>query len=372
MIIGLAKEIKNSEFRVGLTDVNVRQLVQNGHKVFVQKQAGLGSGISDESYLKAGAILLDSLEEVYVHSEMLIKVKEPLPAEYPFFKDNQIIFTFLHLAPEPNLTKTLCSKGTVALAYETIEDKQGGLPLLAPMSQVAGRVAVQNGIYYLQKFTGGKGLLAGGITGTKKAQITILGGGTAGIHSAMMALGVEAKVTILDISENRLKYLSDFFKNKSLELLPARPENIGSALRRTDIFIGSVLLKGHKAPKLISNDMVQSMPKKSVIADISIDQGGCVETARPTSHQNPTYMLYDIIHYCVPNIPSAVSRTSTYALTNVSFPYILEIANKGLKQALLENPYLKKGLNVYKGYVVYPPVAEALNLKCRKPEELGL
>ena len=371
MIIGLPKEIKNSEFRVGLTEQNIQQLSKEGHKVLVQKGAGLGSGIQDENYLNAGAQLVDSLEEIYAQAEMIVKVKEPLPEEYKFFQENQIVFTFLHLAPEPELTAALCSKGVQAMAYETIEDEQGGLPLLKPMSQVAGRVAIQNGIYYLQKFVGGKGILAGGVTGTKKAQITILGGGTAGIHSAMMAVGMEAHVTILDINEDRLKHLSDFFNGK-VELLLSDEENISSVLQKTDLFIGSVLLKGHKAPKLITEKMVQSMPAQSVLADISIDQGGCVETTRPTSHEKPTYILYDIIHYCVPNIPSAVSRTSTYALANASFPYIKEVANKGLKEALKQNSYLKKGLNVYKGYVTYPPVAEALKLECRLPEEFGL
>lgn len=371
MIIGLPKEIKNSEFRVGLTERNVQQLTEGGHQVFVQKKAGIGSGIQDESYLKAGAKLVDSLEEVYTHAEMIIKVKEPLPEEHEFLKENQIVFTFLHLAAEPELTTALCSKGVQAIAYETIEDEQGDLPLLKPMSQVAGRVALQNGIYYLQKFVGGKGILAGGIVGTEKAQITILGGGTAGIHSAMMAVGLEAQVTILDINEERLKYLFDFFEGK-VKIFVSNEENIAFSLKNTDLLIGSVLLKGHKAPKLITKDMVQSMPAKSVIADISIDQGGCVETVRPTSHENPTYILYDVIHYCVPNIPSAVSRTSTYALTNVSFPYIKEIADKGLKEALRQSPYLKKGLNTYKGHVTCPPVAEALRLECRLPEEFGL
>ena len=371
MIIGLPKEIKNSEFRVGLTEKNIQQLSTEGHQLVVQKNAGAGSGISDESYLKAGARLVDSLEEVYTHSEMIIKVKEPLPEEYELFKENQIIFTFLHLAPKPELTEALCSKGVRAIAYETIEDEQGALPLLIPMSQVAGRVALQNGVYYLQKFVGGKGILAGGVTGTEKSQITILGGGNAGIHSAMMAVGLEAHVTILDINENRLKYLSDFFKGQ-VEFLISNEENILSALKKTDLLICSVLLKGHKAPKLITKKMVQSLAENSVVVDISIDQGGCVETAHPTSHEEPVYTLYDVIHYCVPNIPSAVPRTSTYALTNVSFPYIKEIANKGFKKALSQNSHLKKGLNVYKGYVTYPPVATALNRVFRLPEELGL
>ena len=371
MIIGVPKEIKNSEFRVGLTETNVQKLVKAGHKLVIQKQAGVGSGISDESYLKAGAQLTDTLEEIYQQANLIVKVKEPLSEEYKLFREDQIILTFLHLAPEPELTEALCSKGVTAIAYETIEDEQGALPLLKPMSQVAGRVAIQNGVYYLQKFTGGKGILAGGVPGTKKAKITILGGGTAGMHSAMMALGLEADVTILDINPNRLKHLSNFFKNK-IKLLISNQDNLISCLQDTDLFVGSVLLKGHKAPKLITEKMVQSLKEKSVIVDISIDQGGCIETVRPTSHEEPIYTLHNVIHYCVPNIPSAVPQTSTYALTNASFPYIKTLADKNFKEALSQNPYLKKGLNVYKGYVTYPPVAEALNRKCRLPEEFGI
>lgn len=371
MIIGLPKEIKNSEFRVGLTAKNVQNLCQSGHQVWVQKQAGLGSGIKDKSYIKAGAKLTDKLEDIYSKAEMIVKVKEPLPKEYDLFRENQIIFTFLHLAPEPELTEALCSRGVQAIAYETIENEEGGLPLLEPMSQVAGRVGLQNGVYYLQRFTGGKGILAGGVPGTKKAKITILGGGTAGLHSAMMAVGLEADVTILEISPDRLQYLSNVFKGK-VELLPSNEKNIISSLQKTDLLIGSILLKGHKAPKLITKEMIQTLPENSVAVDISIDQGGCMETARPTSHENPVYQLYDVIHYCVPNIPSAVPQTSTYALTNASFPYIKEIADKGFKEAFKQNPSLKKGLNVYKGFVTYPSVAKALNRDYQSPEDLGL
>ena len=370
MIIGVPKEIKNSEFRVGLTDENVKQLVQEGHQLFIQKSAGAGIGILDEDYKKAGAILLDSLEEVYHQSEMIVKVKEPLKAEYSLFKENQIIFTFLHLAPEPELTSALCSQGVSALAYETIEDEKGALPLLKPMSEVAGRVGLLNGIYYLQKFAGGKGILPGGIEGAKPAQITILGGGAAGLHSAGMALGLSAQVRILDINKERLKYLSQFFKSK-VECLISNEENITKALKDTDVLIGSVLVTGHKAPKLITKDMIKLLPKKSLVVDISIDQGGCVETARPTSHTEPTYNIDGIIHYCVPNIPSAVARTSTYALTSQSFPYVQELANKGFKQAM-QNPHFKKGLNTYKGFITCEPVAQALNREYKDSKELRL
>lgn len=371
MILGLPKEIKNSEFRVGLTAHNVQELCLGGHQLIVQKQAGIASGILDQNYLEAGAKLVDTLKEVYDQAEMIVKVKEPLQKEYELFKENQIIFTFLHLAAEPKLTQALCSKKVRAIAYETIEDQQGNLPLLSPMSQVAGRVGLQNGVYYLQKFTGGKGILAGGIAGANKAQITILGGGTAGLHSAMMAVGLQANVTILDINEKRLKYLSDFFKGQ-IKCLISNKKNILSAIKDTDLLIGSVLLKGHKAPKLITKQMISSMTEKSVVVDISIDQGGCIETAHPTSHENPTYNVHNVIHYCVPNIPSAVAITSTQALTNASFPYIKKIADNGFTKTLSQNPYFKKGLNTYKGYVTYAPVAEALNCELCPYEKLGL
>ena len=370
MIIGLPKEIKNSEFRVGMTNENVQKLTNLGHQVFVQKTAGEEVGISDSDYEKAGAELLDQLEDVYKKSEMIIKVKEPLKKEYALFQERQILFTFLHLAPEPELTSALCSKKVSGLAYETIENQQGRLPLLKPMSEVAGRVGLQNGVYYLQKFTGGKGILPGGIEGAKKAQVTILGGGTAGLHSALSAVGLSAQVSILDINEDRLKELSRFFNNK-VEYLPSNEKNILRLLETTDILIGSVLVTGHKAPKLITKEMIPVLPEKSVVVDISIDQGGCIETARPTSHTNPVYTVDGVIHYCVPNIPSAVARTSTFALTNQSYPYIEKIAEQGLTKALKNDTGLKKGLNTYKGSITYEPVAKALNRDYTPLEKLG-
>ena len=430
MIIGVPKEIKNSEFRVGLTDENVRELVTLGHKLLVQKSAGEGVGISDTDYQKAGASLLDRLDEVYQESEMIVKVKEPLAQEYDFFQEGQILFTFLHLAPEPELSQALCQKKVSAMAYETIEDAQGQLPLLKPMSEIAGRVGLLNGVYYLQKFAGGKGILPGGIAGSKKAQVTILGGGTAGMHSALSAVGLEAKVTILDVNPQRLKELDHFFKGRvecqlSKDVQPSDPhaqpsdpharpsdrharpsdshvrpsdrharesghpaklstdaqpsvdcqlsnkESIDAILQKTDILIASVLITGHKAPKIISRKQIQLLPSKSVVVDISIDQGGCIETARATSHTKPIYIEEDIIHYCVPNIPSAVARTSTFALTSKSFPYIKELGAKGLKKAL-KDPGFKKGLNSYQGYITYEPVARALGREYRQAGELGL
>ena len=371
MIIGLPKEIKDSEFRVGMTHENVKSLTALGHQVFVQKSAGEAVGISDLAYKEAGAELLNSPEEVYQQSEMIVKVKEPLPREYPLLREGQILFTFLHLAAEPELSSLLCSKEVAGIAYETIENEKKQLPLLKPMSETAGRVGLQNAVYYLQKFTGGKGILPGGIEGAKKAQISILGGGAAGLHAALSAVGLDAQVTILDINETRLKQLSNLFNNK-VECLLSNEKNILSILRKTDVLIGSVLITGRKAPKLISRNMISLLPEKSVVVDISIDQGGCIETARPTSHTHPVYNVDSIIHYCVPNIPSAVARTSTFALTNKSYPYIEEIAGKGLKQALLENPSLKKGLNTYKGFITCLPVAEAVNLNFRPSEHLGI
>ena len=370
MVIGVPKEIKNSEYRVGLTEKNVQGLAERGHQVVVQKGAGEGSLISDGQYERAGAVLADSLSEVYGRAELLVKVKEPLPGEYPFFRENQILFAFLHLAPEPELAEALCSKKVKAAAYETIEDEKGGLPLLKPMSQVAGRLTLQNGVYYLQKHLGGRGLLAGGVPGGGRARVVILGGGEAGIHAAMMAVGLQADVAVLDISPERLKFLNRFFEGKVQVILSA-PESIAAAAEKADLLIGSVLLKGHKAPKLITEDMIKSMPAGAVVADIAVDQGGCVETGRPTSHEEPVYQIHNVTHYCVPNIPSAVPRTSTCALTAASFPYICAIADKGLERAVREDRALRKGLNVYGGHVVCAPVAEELGKECPPLEELG-
>ena len=371
MIIGVPKEIKNSEFRVGLTEINIQSLVQKGHKVLVQKKAGEGSQIFDEDYQKAGATLVSSLSEVYEKSDMIVKVKEPLPEEYALFKEDQILFTFLHLAAEPELTEKLCSKRVKSVAYETIEDKEESLPLLKPMSQVAGRVGLQNGIYYLQKHQGGKGVLAGGISGVQQAHIVILGGGTAGIHAAQAALGLGAQVTILDISDEQLKFLDTFFKGQ-VQLLKSNQASLFDVIKTADLLIGSVLLAGEKAPKIITQEMIQTMSKDSVVVDISIDQGGCIETARLTSHKDPIYKLHGVIHYCVPNIPSVVPKTSTYALTNVSFPYVMKIAEQGLEKALKSDLGFSKGLNTYKGFVCCLPVSKALNKEYKSLKEFQI
>ena len=360
MIIGVPKEIKNSEYRVGLTETNARHLVERGHKVLIQKDAGIGSGISNEQYKSAGAKLIDSAKEVYSGSDMIVKVKEPLPSEYEQLKEKQILFTFLHLAPLPELTDVLCQKKVKALAYETIETEEGELPLLKPMSQVAGRVALQNGVVCLQKNFGGKGVLPGGVPGVEKSSVVIVGAGTAGLHAAAVAVGLQARVTLLDINLNRLELIDKIFHGR-VETLFSDKKNLQESVERADLVIGSVLLAGQKAPKLITKEMIQSLKAGSVVVDISIDQGGSVETARVTSHENPTYIEYNVIHYCVPNIPSVVSRTSTYALTNASFPFVLSVADKGLEEALKKDSALQKGLNTYEGHITCQPVAEALN-----------
>ena len=359
MIIGVPKEIKNLEHRVGLTEDNVRHLIEEGHQVLVQKKAGEGSHIFDEQYKQVGATLVENIEDVYQKSDMIVKVKEPLSSEYSFLKKDQILFTFLHLATEPKLTEVLCEKKIKAVAYETIEDEEGNLPLLKPMSQIAGRVGVQSGVFYLQNHQGGRGLLLGGVPGVERSRVVILGGGVAGSHAATIALGLQADVKILDINLDRLEYLDQMFQGR-IQTLFSSQKNIEEQVAQADLLIGSVLVTGRKSPCLVTKKMVSSMRKGSVIVDLSVDQGGCVETCHATSHEKPIYEIDGVIHYCVPNIPGVVSRTSTYALTNVSFKFALEIANKNLEVALKENSTLRRGLNVYNGCVTYQPVAEAL------------
>ncbi len=362
MIIGVPKEIKPAENRVGLTDSNVRQLVQHKHKVFVQKGAGLGSSISDESYQKAGATLLSSTKQVYEKSDMIVKVKEPLPEEYNWLRENHILYTFLHLAAEKNLTKVLLEKKVKAIAYETIQEKNGTLPLLKPMSEVAGRLATQVGAGYLQKDRGGKGILLGGVPGVFQGHTVIIGAGTVGMNAAFIAVGMGSKVTVLDISYSRLEYLHHYYQGR-VQTLYSNEDNIASAVRSADLLIGSVLRAGGIAPKLVSKKMVQTMSKGSVIVDVSVDQGGCIESIKPTSHKHPVFVYKGVLHYAVPNIPGVVARTSTYALTNVTFSYAMDIASHGLEQAIHNSSALAKGLNVYKGKVTHPLVARDLQLK---------
>ncbi|MCC6138754.1 MAG: alanine dehydrogenase [Bdellovibrionaceae bacterium] len=361
MIIGVPKEIKISENRVGLTEANVKQLVAEGHKVFVQKDAGLGSMIKNEDYIRAGAKLLDTAEEIYSTAEMIVKVKEPLPPEYALMKKNQILYTYLHLAAEPELTKVLCEREVKAVAYETIQDESGQLPLLTPMSEVAGRMATQVGAYYLQKDKGGKGILLGGVTGVQRGKVTVIGGGVVGINSAKMAVGLGAEVTILDVNHARLAYLDDIFQGR-VTTMYSNLQNIETAVINSDLVVGAVLIPGRKAPRLVTREMVSRMAPGSVIVDVAVDQGGCIETCKPTSHVNPTFEIDGVIHYCVPNMPGVVARTSTYALNNATFKYASMIAQMGLEDAIAKSAPLYKGVNVYGGNVVYEPVATDLNM----------
>jgi alanine dehydrogenase len=364
MIIGVPKEIKISENRVGMTEAGVRQLVKEGHKLFVEKNAGVGSGITDDQYIRAGAQILDTKKEVYDKAEMIIKVKEPLPDEYEMLKENQILYTYLHLAAEPKLTRVLAERKVKSVAYETIQLADGSLPLLTPMSEVAGRMATQIGAFYLQKDHAGKGILLGGVTGVRPARVTIIGGGVVGTNAAKMAVGLGANVTVLDVNTRRLEYLDDIFQGRCMTLF-SNTKNIEESVRDSDLLIGGVLITGQKAPTLVSKEMITSMSKGSVVVDVAVDQGGCIETCRPTSHQQPTYEIDGVIHYCVPNMPGVVPRTSTYALTNVTLKYASMIAAMGVEDAIAKDKALMKGLNVYGGWVCYEPVAKDLGMEYR-------
>jgi alanine dehydrogenase len=364
MIIGVPKEIKISENRVGMTEAGVRQLVLEGHTLYVEKDAGLGSGITNEQYEKAGAHVLPTKAEVYKKSQMIVKVKEPLADEYELLQENQILYTYLHLAAEPRLTQVLCDRKVKSVAYETIQKTDGSLPLLTPMSEVAGRMATQIGAYYLQRDHGGKGVLLGGVTGVRPAKVTIIGGGVVGTNAAKMAVGLGAHVSILDVNTSRLEYLDDIFHGRVTTLF-SNAQNIEDSVKESDLVIGAVLITGRKAPTLVSQSMITSMSKGSVVVDVAVDQGGCIETCKPTSHTHPIYEIEGVIHYCVPNMPGVVSRTSTYALTNVTLGYASMIAKLGLEEALSCDPALRQGLNVYNGFVCYEPVARDLNLEYR-------
>lgn len=364
MIIGVPKEIKISENRVGMTEAGARQLTKEGHKVIVEKDAGVGSGITNDQYEKAGAKIIDTKKEVYAKADMIMKVKEPLPDEYELMKENQILYTYLHLAAEPKLTKVLAERKVKSIAYETIQLENGSLPLLTPMSEVAGRMATQVGAFYLQKDHGGKGILLGGVTGVMPGKVTIIGGGVVGTNAAKMAIGLGAQVTILDVSTARLEYLDDIFKGRCQTLF-SNAINIEQSVLDSDLVVGGVLITGTKAPTLVSKDMISQMRKGSVVVDVAVDQGGCIETCRPTSHTSPTYEVDGVIHYCVPNMPGVVPRTSTYALTNVTLKYASMLAAMGVEDAVAKDKALMKGLNVYNGYVCYEPVAKDLGMEFR-------
>ena len=363
MIIGVPKEIKANENRVAITPAGVEAFVKAGHKVVIEKTAGLGSSITDEEYVSAGAVMLDMPREVFEQADMILKVKEPLPAEYDLMKENQIIFTYLHLAPEPELTRAMLDKKVIGIAYETVQPEDGSLPLLAPMSEVAGRMAVQIGAKLLEKMSGGRGMLLGGVSGVAPARVVVLGGGNVGTNAAKMAVGLGADVTVLDVSIKRLAYLNDIFGNK-LKALISNSYNIAEALKCADLLIGAVLIPGAKAPKLVTEEMVKSMNKGGAIVDVAIDQGGTVMTIdRITSHADPTFIKHGVVHYSVPNIPGAVPRTSTFALTNATMPYALKIVNMGAEEAMRADVALKRGLNTYKGKLTYKAVADDQGLE---------
>lgn len=370
MIVGVPKEIKPQENRVAITPAGVDALVRAGHKVLIEKGAGEGSGIYDEDYKQAGAEIMPSAESVWENSEMIVKVKEPLPSEYKYFKEGQVIFTYLHLAPEPELTKALMESKVVAIAYETVQKDDGSLPLLTPMSEVAGRLAIQEGAAFLEKFRGGKGVLLSGVPGVPPASIVIVGAGTVGTNALKRAVGMGARVTILDINVNKLRYLDDIYQGR-IETLYSNRFNLLNAISKADLVIGAVLIPGAKAPKLVTEEMVRAMEPGSVIVDVAIDQGGCVETIdHPTTHAEPVFVKYGVIHYAVSNMPGAVPRTSTFALTNATLPYALELANKGWKKAIIENKALARGVNVLNGKITYKAVAEAHNLPYYPLEEV--
>jgi alanine dehydrogenase len=362
MIIGVPKEIKNNENRVALTPAGASELVKHGHTVYVQHTAGNGSGFSDEEYVSAGAKILPSIEEVYGIAEMIIKVKEPIEQEYALIRENQLLFTYFHFASYEPLTHAMIKSGAVCLAYETVEKSDRSLPLLVPMSEVAGRMSIQEGAKYLEKPMGGRGILLGGVPGVKPAEVVVLGGGIVGTQAAKMAAGLGANVTIMDISLARLRQLDDIMP-ANVDTLISNEYNIKNAVKTADLVIGGVLIPGAKAPKLITRAMLPTMKKGAVIVDVAIDQGGCFETSKPTTHAEPVYEVDGVMHYCVANMPGAVPYTSTLALTNATLPYAVQLANKGWKQACKDSNELTLGLNVINGKVVYKGVSEAFNLE---------
>ena len=361
MIIGIPKEIKNNENRVAMTPAGVQEMTRRGHKVYVQATAGVNSGFTDDAYRAVGAEILPTIEEVYATAEMIVKVKEPIAPEYKLVRAGQLLFTYFHFASSEPLTRAMIDSGAVCCAYETVERADRSLPLLTPMSEVAGRMATQEGCYFLEKPRGGKGVLLGGVPGVKPARVFVIGAGVVGTAAARMAAGLGADVTICDISLPRLTYLTDVMP-RNVKTLMSSEYNIREELRHADLVIGSVLIPGAKAPKLVTRDMLKLMEPGTVMVDVAIDQGGCFETSRPTTHEDPVYYVDGILHYCVANIPGAVPRTSTLALTNATLPYAIQLADKGWQRACRENPELALGLNIVEGKVVYKPVAEAWGL----------
>ena len=372
MKIGVPKEIKNHEYRVGMTPAAVRELTSRGHKVFVETKAGDAIDLSDDMYKKVGATILPTADAVFAEADMIVKVKEPQPVEIARLRPGQTLFTYLHLAPDPEQTKGLLDSGAIGIAYETVTDARGGLPLLAPMSEVAGRMSIQAGAHCLEIAQGGRGMLLGGVPGVPAAKVVVLGGGVVGTNAARMAMGLEAHVTVLDVSLPRL-YELDLQFGAMLNTIYSTIDTIEEHVLGADLVIGAVLVPGAAAPKLITEAMVKQMKKGSVLVDVAIDQGGCSETSHATTHANPTYKLHDVVHYCVANMPGAVARTSTFALNNATLPFTIALAEQGPEKAMAQNPHLRAGLNVYKGALTYKAVAEAQKLPYRSAESvLGL
>jgi alanine dehydrogenase len=361
VLIGVPKEIKTREYRVGMTPAGARTLVAAGHSVLVETGAGAGSGIADEAYTRAGATVVDGAEKAWA-AEMVVKVKEPLPAEYAYFREGLVLYTYLHLAAAPELTRELARRKVVGIAYETIQHDDGSLPLLRPMSEVAGRMAVQVGASCLEKERGGKGVLLGGVPGTRRGRVVILGGGVVGRNAATIAVGMGAQVTVLDVRSETMSYLEDVFGG-AIETLYSNAENIETAVQRADLVIGAVLIPGAKAPQLVTEELIGKMEKGSVVVDVAVDQGGCIATCRPTTHDRPTYEVHGVVHYCVANMPGAVSHTSTWALTNVTMTYALALAQKGVVAAAKADRAVMLGINTYGGHVTYGPVAAAHKLE---------
>ncbi len=361
MRVGVPKEIKNSEFRVGLVPGSVREYVQNGHEVLIETGAGAGIKASDQDYEAAGAKIVPNAETVFTSSDMIVKVKEPQPSEWTQLREGQILYTYLHLAPDPDQARGLMESGVTAVAYETVTDSHGGLPLLAPMSEVAGRLSIQAAAYALTAHRGGRGLLMGGVPGVLPANVLVIGGGVVGTHAARMAVGLGADVTILDRSQRRLAELDELFDGRA-KTRYSTYEALDEETRRADVVVGAVLIPGASAPKLVTRDMLQGMKEGAVLVDVAIDQGGCFETSKPTTHEHPTYVVDHVLHYCVANMPGAVPLTSSHALNNATLGYGLMLANKGL-DALRENPHLRDGLNIHRGKVTYKAVAEALGVE---------
>lgn len=366
MIVGVPKEIKSDEYRVSMTPAGVHDMVIRGHEVLLEDQAGEGSGISNLDYLNQGAKIV-SREEIFARSEMIVKVKEPLPEEYGLLREGQILYTYLHLAPAPELTQALLDRKIVGIAYETVQLADGSLPLLIPMSEVAGRMAVHEGAKYLERENGGRGILLGGVPGVDPGHVVIIGGGIVGANAAKMAIGTGAQVTLLDVSLPRLRYLDDIHGSR-LKTLMSNRFNLLESLRTADLVIGAVLIPGARAPRLITRKMLTPMQKGSVVVDVGIDQGGILETSRPTTHSHPIFEVEGVIHYCVANMPGALARTSTFALTNATFPYALDLAEKGYRKALKDDPALRAGLNICLGQVTHPEVAKALCRDFTPPE----